>query len=250
MPSPDVSAENPPVRCKSEGQRLLLAVGKGPTELAKELRLTKGAVSHWFTGSRAPKGDLARELESRYAIPVRSWHEIPADRRRPARPPRQEPAPDQTCTDEAKCAQPVQEPVSPAVETPAPRKGPGRPSTRKSWGGPAQAQAKPSAADLTEAPPLPQLQVEDPLAGVRALVERCRAGIMLQGLTASEAKSWNDQLLAAMKMAQTIADAQEVRDDTLARSPAWTRLRDKILNALEEHPAALAAVVAAINGGR
>jgi transcriptional regulator with XRE-family HTH domain len=98
-------------------------------------------------------------------------------------------------------------------------------------------------APLRDVPPMPPVSADDPLAACRALMERASAGIALQGLSPSEAKSWQDQLLAAIKMAQHLQHAEAIREDTIARTPAYRAMVTRILNTLEEYPDALEAVV-------
>lgn len=191
---------------QNEGQRLLRELGKTGTELARALRVNKSAISNWLAGERKPRGQLKHELTRQFGIPAAAWEQRPSDKP-PLKP---------------RAAPPPREGAEPA---------------------PVKVRRVQASKDT---PPLPELSVDDPLAGVRALVDRARVGIAMQGLSATEAKSWQDQLLSAMKMAQSLQHQEAVREDTILRSPAWTRVWGKIVKALEKHPDAMSAIIAAM----
>lgn len=208
---------------RSDGQRLLRASGYGVTEISRALKVTKGAVSLWFSGQRVPTSDVRRDLEKLLGIAVNAWDAKPAA--------------------EAPSAAPVRK----NLRTKKPVR-PRLPLGEIAANPPAELVTATAPADAREVPPLAAIVPGDPLGGVRALIARCQTGIALQGLSAAEAKSWQDQLLAALKMEQILLHQEEIREDTIARSPAWLRLRERIVAALRAHPAALSAVVAVLEG--
>lgn len=199
---------------RSEGQRLFSEIPLKGKVIAKTLKMTPTAISLWLSGDRKPLPDKRREIQDLWGIALDAWDQ------KPCRVPVAAASRADTCS------------VSSPSE-PAPRARPA-PQVRR---------VEP-ARDAP--PPLPAIDPEDPLGGVRALVDRCRLGMQTQGLSSSEQKSWQDQLLAAMKMADTIQGQQAVREDMIARTPAFKRLCGVIIAALESYPEALGAVVDAL----
>jgi transcriptional regulator with XRE-family HTH domain len=203
---------------RSEGQRLLLLLPDTGKAIAARVGATPPAVSQWKQGDREPHAPQRRALEAEFGVPFAAWG---------IRPKAGEPVPSMTAIDE------------PEPE-PAPAPPPAKPTPKPQPVAPRVVEAP------TETPPLPALHVEDPLGSVRALVARASAGIQMQGLSAGEQKSWQDQLLNAMKMADALQDKQEAREDVLARTPAFKALFGRVIEALEPYPDALAAVRASV----
>jgi len=195
-----------------------LQLGRRGSELARELGVTAGLVSHWSSGRRTPGPDAAREMESLLGIPAGAW-KSPPDLPAPARP----------------AARPAKEvPLRPGEALAAQAKAPGPGQPRR-------------VVAPTQVPPLETTDPSDPLAGVLALANRARTAMATQNLTPGEMKAWADQLMNALKMQQALQDSAAVRQDVIANHPAWASLRDRILDALADHPDALEAVVRAMD---
>lgn len=64
-----------PVR--TEGQRLLRAVGASLGQVAERCGATRQAVSLWRGGQRVPDGGWRRALEEHYGIPTSAWERAP-----------------------------------------------------------------------------------------------------------------------------------------------------------------------------
>lgn len=206
----------------NEGQRLFLRTGRAGSALARELGVSPSAVSHWASGRKLPSPEQRRILEIKLGIAESAWgRRCAPDEPTPA-PPRAAPRP----------AKEV--PLRPGMELPSQDgAGPGQPR-------------RVVAPD--QVPPVETTDPDDPVAGVRALVARARVAMATQNLTPGEMKAWGDQLYRGLKMQQDMQDAVAVRQDVIANHPAWASLRDRILDALANHPDALEAVVRAMDG--
>lgn len=72
-PPPKRAGVNPPAAPRSEGQRLLRARPEDGAEIARQVGVTKSALSLYRSGKRLPSPDVARKLHTVFRIPVAAW---------------------------------------------------------------------------------------------------------------------------------------------------------------------------------
>jgi hypothetical protein len=199
---------------RTEGQRLLQTLGLGPTALAHELEVTKGATSLWLTGQRIPVPEMRRTIESKYGVPAHAWDIVLTV---------DGPVAGSETTSTAVHGH-ATEPEPPEA---AAKRGPGRVAKLAVAGAPAGAQAV----------------TIDGLEELDRLITECNRGMRLNGLTVNEADKWQTRLLKTIEARERLLNLREVREDEVRKSPTWCKIRDALVATLVQWPEAAQAVL-------
>lgn len=219
----------------NQGQRKLVALGLSLGAIAKVVSASRPTISRWRKGEGTPKINHRRELDAAYEIPIHAWDEAlgPGDvipdnvnakvGRHAKKVPRTFRKPDAHYRDPRDAAPQVH----PAIEVddgPARRRAPDR------------------------IPPYPERDPDATTLGqIRHSLACIQHDLMHRDYTAagrSKARADETRTLALISKLEAV---EELREDRYVREhPAWIRLRDVIIDALESHPEATKDVLDAI----
>lgn len=193
---------------------MLRATGVSVGSIARALGISGPAVTQWRTGSRLPALAHRAELESRYGIPAAAWDRAPAEGGADSPPPARNRPP------------------------PPPR----RPRTTEAG---IEALTGPEAAAELEAAARaagPRMTLEQ----VTALVRRLEPVVMDPTLPPSTLSQLTSTLTRLLQVQSQLAGDGRTAEERLAASPAYQATMAAVLEALADHPEALAAVERAL----
>ena len=209
----------------TEGHRLLQQLqmrGTSQVKLAAAIGVSRQLVQMWTVGRKTPGPEVQEKLLALYQIPLEAWECAPGG---VAAIPAPVPAAPSLSEKLTKAA-PLPGPPDPAPSFPAPPR-PG--DTRRSG----KRTVDRGSGTTSEA--------------LEGLLREVREDIARGGLLPSEVARLRDSESRLLAQRAKLERERELLEDRIVRDhPAWKRLQRTILKALEPHPVAAKAVLAAI----
>jgi len=208
---------------ESEGARLLAESGDSIRQIAEKIGVAKEMARLWRTGAKLPSAENREALQKAYGIPVKAWDKTPAGKgkkaatKKPATTSKASPEvarPKTSAKVATKVAAPVATSTGKAVATASP----------------------PVATDDVDA--------ERRLREQLARLDEMRRDPTVTPAALIQIERIETQALR--ELGRITGEISAISEETIIRHPAFKRVMDAILAALDRHPKALADVEAAL----
>lgn len=203
----------------SEGARLLTESGDSLREIAERIGVTREMARQWRTGGKLPSAENRSALQKAYGIPPKAWDQVPRTAAK------------------KKASSNAAKPVQGAPAKVAKRS---KPATEPAVNGPAipVVTSVDTSVDTVDA--------EQRLREQLARLDEMRRDSEITSAALVQVERIETQVLR--ELGRITGEISAISEETIVRHPAFKRVMDAVLEALDKHPGALADVEAALAG--
>lgn len=207
----------------SEGARLLAKSGDSIRVIADKIGASKEMARQWRTGGKLPSAESRESLAKEYGIPPKSWDQTPKGEGKKSKATK--PASKAKATAKAKPASALATPAPEAVATVA---------------------TSQVATEVDVERRLREQMARQRLHEQLARLDEMRLDPDATVAGLIQIERLETQALSAL--GRITGEISAISEETIVRHPAFKRVLDAILRALDKHPGALADVEAALAG--
>lgn len=201
----------------SEGARLLTETGNSLREIAERIGVTREMARQWRTGGKLPSAETRATLAKEYEIPPKAWDQVP---RTAAKKVAKKGAAEPAKGAPRKSAKAAEVAMEAAVDT-----------------------TPPPSAIATDTP-VDTVHAEQRLREQLARLDEMRRDPDLTAAAIVQFERIETQVLR--ELGRITGEISAISEETIVRHPAFKRVMDAVLEALDKHPGALADVEAAL----